>query len=224
MNININYLDNVINLDDESIFAVEIENKKYFYRIVNSFYEISNGNMVEEIKIFKNLSELNYLGKIQVFTNFFEFDFDSKKYNNGILKYINDTIDDDDRNNIIKSQQTLLKVYNKVLNRLDLPLIINSEINVETLTKFLKISVKRSNELLDNILLLIDLERELRINELLIFVNIKSYLTELEIKELYKYALYNKVKILLIDSKSYGVSMVNERKLIIDMNLDEFMI
>ena len=42
--------------------------------------------------------------------------------------------------------------------------------------------------------------------------------------ELYKYAIYNKIKILLIDSQSYGTTTSYENKLIVDSNLDEFML
>ncbi len=72
--------------------------------------------------------------------------------------------------------------------------------------------------------MIIDLERELRVNKLLVFVNLKDYLQKEEIEELYKYALYNEVGIMLIDSDSYGCTLNNEKKLIIDGNFDEIVV
>ena len=43
-------------------------------------------------------------------------------------------------------------------------------------------------------------------------------------EELYKYSIYNGIPLLLIDSQCYGGTLNNEKKLIIDENLDEFMI
>ena len=45
-----------------------------------------------------------------------------------------------------------------------------------------------------------------------------------ELIELYKYAIYNNVNIFLVDSQSYGVTLKYEKKLIIDDNLDEFVL
>ena len=87
-----------------------------------------------------------------------------------------------------------------------------------------KIKINCKEELLDNLLLLIDLEKELNSNNILFFVNLKQYLIKEEIKEFYKYSIYNQIKIVMIDSQSYGVNLDNEKKLIIDDNLDEFML
>ena len=37
MNIKIEFLDNVIKIDNENVFSLEIENRAYFYRIVKQF-------------------------------------------------------------------------------------------------------------------------------------------------------------------------------------------
>jgi len=69
-----------------------------------------------------------------------------------------------------------------------------------------------------------DIENVFKIDVLLVFVNLKQYLSTNELAELYKYSLYNDVQILLIDSQSYGATIDNEKKLIIDSNLDEFLL
>lgn len=225
MTINVEYFDNVIKLEDDFVVSIEIENKNVFYRFIKDFYEISYGNVLEEVKFFnQDMKELNSSVKVQVFSNYFEIDFDSKKISNALLKYVYENISDIDRQSIIKSQQKLIDIYNKILNELDLPLNVNSDISVEAISKYLKISINKPLTLLDNLFLLIDLERELKINELLIFVNLKSYLSKDELIELYKYSIYNKVKILLVDAFNYGVTLNNEKKLIIDENLDEIML
>lgn len=88
----------------------------------------------------------------------------------------------------------------------------------------MKISINKTDDLLDNLLLLIDLEKVLKINEILFFINLKQYLSQEELIEFYKYAIYNEIKIVLVDSQSYGVKLDYEKKLIIDANLDEFVL
>ena len=56
------------------------------------------------------------------------------------------------------------------------------------------------------------------------FINLKQYLTNDELLELYKYSIYCQIPIVLIDSQTYGTSLKYEKKLIIDSELDEFML
>ena len=106
---------------------------------------------------------------------------------------------------------------------MDLPLtVVDKDIN--NIVKLIKLSINYKNDLLDNLLLLIDLEKILKISNILIFVNLKQYLEQEELIELYKYAIYNQIKIILIDSQAYGTKLLYEKKLIIDKDLVEFML
>lgn len=225
MKIKIRYLDNKIELNEGNIPVIEVENKKYFYRLVNDFWRIYNSNIIEDI-IFLNdeNQEINCCNKIKVILNYFDLGFESKKYMNDIFKYINENISDEDRNSLNTQYSRMIKMYRKTLNHFDISLSVESELDIDNLTKIMKVRINSNNELLNNLLLIIDLERELKSNKLLIFINLKQYLKKEELKELYKYSIYNQVKILLIDSQSYGGTLNNENKLIIDENLDEFMI
>ena len=163
-------------------------------------------------------------GKLKLFTDFFNFEFDSKKYTNDISKYVNENIDEKEKDALLSLYNKIIKIYTRILNNTDLPLNIENDATVESLTKFVKISTKKTDELLESLFLLIDLESVLLTNNTLFFINLKQYLTKTELLELYKYALYNKIEIVLIDSQSYGTALKYEKKYIIDENLDEFML
>lgn len=225
MKIKINYLENIIQLNDEKVLCIEIENKNYFYRLISNLYSIINSEIVEEITVYDNEDkELNISNKAKIFINFFNFEFDSKKYTNDINKYIINEMDENDKINLLKSYNKLIETFIKILNKSDLPLQILEDITVDNIIKNLKLTINSKNSLLDNLMLLIELEKTLKTNNLLIFVNLKQYLTNQELIELYKYSIYNKIKILIIDSQSYGGTLDYENKLIIDSNLDEFML
>ena len=72
--------------------------------------------------------------------------------------------------------------------------------------------------------MLIDLEKILKLNSILFFINLKQFLNNDELIELYKYAIYNNIIIVLIDSQSYGVPLKFEKKLIVDSDLEEFVL
>lgn len=224
MKLKVNYFDNQINITKEQIFSIEILNKKYFYRLVNDLLSISNNSPIEEIVFYDNNEIINLCNKINVITQYFEFDFDSKKYNNSVFKYVCNSIGDIEKSNILKYTNKLYNSINKELLSLELPLTINTEETFENIIKSLKLVINKKSELLDNLLLLIDIEKSFNLNDILVFVNLKQLLSNDELKELYKYAIYNGMKILMIDSISYKNKIKYENKLIIDDDLTEFMI
>ncbi len=225
MNLKINYFDNQIRLNKENIQVIEIENKKTFYRLVKDLYSIKNNEKLNEIYFFDdNNQEINMYDKVELYINFFDLELNSKKNLNMLNKNIVNNINDQEKNEILNNFKKLYKSFNKILFNVDIPIILNNDITIEDIVKFFKISINKHNDLLDNLLLLIELEKTLKINEILFFINLKQYLNKEELIELYKYSIYNEITIVLIDSQSYGIKLEYENKLIIDENLDEFVL
>ena len=225
MKLTIKYLDNDIDIKENEVYALEIENKNYFYRIVRDLHNICDNNIVDDIYLYDdNNNEINYFDKFKMFIDFFDFNLNSKKITNEIIKYVNKNISVEVKESILNQYNKIIKLYKKELNNIDIPLTIETEIDSDNITKSLKIRIEAKQNLIDNLLLLIDMENILETNNILVFVNLKQYLTRSELEELYKYSIYNGVSILLIDSQCYGATIYNEKKLIIDENLDEFMI
>ena len=225
MRINCNYVENSIIFEDGKINSIEIENKKFFYRFIRDLYSISNGDVLEEfIFLDDNNKEISVFNKIKKFNNFFEFDFNSKKYNMEILKQLVREINDEDKNEILNLQKKIYTKVNKQLNKYDIPLYISIDIDLEAILKELKITIKNYDDILNNLFLLIDLENILKLSNILIFINLKQYLSLEELEEFYKYAIYNNVKLILVDSQCYTSISKYEKKLIVDNDLVEFVI
>ena len=156
--------------------------------------------------------------------DYFNFDFNSKKIISIINKKINDNISVENKENLSKLYNKIRKIYLPILNDMDLNIDINNDFDLDSIIKLLNVSIKPKDNLLDNLFLLVDIEKELSINKIIVFVSLKQYLNNNELIELYKYLLYNNVVALLIDSQSYGVCNEYEKKLIIDDELEEYKI
>lgn len=225
MIIKFNFLDNIIEIRDNLITTIEVENKKYFYRIIKNLYDIEKGILSENVAFFdENRKELNKNGKIKIYTNYFELQLNSNKATNEMTKYFSNLLLEEDKLAIQKQYKKLVNLYKKFLNNVDIPLIVEENNSIDSILKQLKVSFNVQDNLLDNLLLILDIEHVFQFNTLLIFVNLKQYLNKVELIELYKYAIYNKVKIMLIDSQSYGCTQNYEKKLIIDENLEEIVL
>ena len=148
-----------------------------------------------------------------------------KKYNNFITKYVANSINDNGKNSIIKNLKNLNLSIKKELSKFDLPLSINNEETFENIIKSFKIVINNiDNDLLENLLLIIDIEKTFKINNIIVFVNLKQLLTIDELVELYKYAIYNEIKLIMIDSNYYENKLNYENKLIINDDLTEFIV
>lgn len=225
MNLKINYFDNNIKIENDYVQVIEIENKKTFYRLVSDLYKIKNDEKLDEVFFYDdNNQEINMYNKVDLYVNFFDIDLNSKKNLNALNKNIINSLTDNIKEEILNNFKKLAKSFTKILSDIDLPLSLNDNITVEDIIKLLKISINKTDELLNNLLLIIDLEKVLKMNEILFFINLKQYLSQEELIEFYKYAIYNEIKIVLVDSQSYGIKLDYEKKLIIDTNLDEFVL
>lgn len=225
MKIKISFLDSELDFSVSNIYSLEVHNKKYLYRISKLFYMLSNEINIDDLKAYdKNNEEILITNKIRFFTNYFDFNFNSKKYNNDIIKYIISNLEQYESEKILKTYRKICELLNKELLKLDLPISVNVEEGITNVIKLLKYSINNKEELLDNLLLLIDLETILNSNKILCFINLKQYLSKEELKELYKYATYNSVNFILIDSIKYNCIKEYEKLIIIDENLEDYMI
>lgn len=225
MKLCIKYIDNNLVFNNEYINCLEVENKNYFYKIVKELNNIANGEMEDNVIFTDNESnEINIINKINIIIDYFNIDFNSKKILSLINKKINSSISVNDKDNLSKLYNKIKKIYIPILNDMDLNIDINNDFDLDLIVKLLNVSIKNKDNILDNLFLLTDIEHELNISKLLVFVNLKQYLNEQELIELYKYLLYNNIVVLLIDSQAYGVCNEYEKKIIIDNELEEYKI
>ncbi len=225
MNLKVDYFDNKMEFSNDYVNVIEIDNKKYFYRFVTNLFEIVNEGFSENINFFdSDGNEKSLNNRIKIFVDYFNLGFDSKKNLTDVSKYVSSIIDENDKLLLQNEYKKIIKIYKKILNDIDLPVHIDEEINTDNFSKLMKLGIDKRSDLLDNLFLLIDIEKVFKSNNLLVFVNLKQYLTRSELIELYKYSVYNQINIMLVDSQNYGGTLNYEKKLIIDENLDEFVL
>lgn len=222
MKITVSYLENNIEINNENINVLEIENKKIFFRLINDLNQICNGNVIEEIKTFIDDKEVSIINKVNVISDYFNIDF--SKYMLSINKLINENLKDNSDKSLLLLYKKLIQKYNSIISTVDLPIMVNNDVTIESLTKLLKLKINYKNSIIENLFSIIELERSLKSSKFIVFVNLKQYLDDNELKELYKYSIYNNVNIILVDSQCYGCSHDFEKKLIVDDNLVEFMV
>jgi len=218
------FIDNEIYFDEANINVIEIENKNYFYRFIKNLIDISNDEIVEEISFYHDLSEINMNGKIEVIIDYFNINFNNKKNIVNLNKYITNSVPEEDILKLNNNYHKLITNFKKIVNNIDANITVEETYDFSNVLKLMGLKIVESDILLDNLFLLLDIFKILYNNKIIVFVNLKQYLSDIELVELYKYAIFNNLHIMLIDSQSYGTKLQYERKLIIDAELNEFMI
>ena len=218
MKFKISFIENLIEIDNEYVRCIEIENKDYFYRTISLLNDFNNNEDLKE--------EINFIDKIdfKMIIDYFNVDLNDKKTLNAVIKYVKENIDVLNYDKLLRSYQRLCTLFSSSLENIDIPINIEEDINIDNIIKLMNIKINKEDSILKNLFIFIDVINELKNYNLLILVNLKQYLTKEELNEVYKYAIYNNVTLLLIDNTSYGIPQKYEKKLIIDDNLEEFIV
>ena len=111
MKIVVDFIDNEIIVQNNSVVNIEIENKTYFYRLINELNLISKGILSDNIFFLdENNNEINLLNKIDLYIDYFNIELNSKKIINNLYKLLKNNIDDEDKTKINKCYSQIKKI------------------------------------------------------------------------------------------------------------------
>ena len=223
MKLRINGFENELNLGDGKVNIVQIENPKLFTHIIDVLNDKINGIDNNEIFLFDEKNEeLNISKEMIIVFDMFNIDFNTKKIIGKIYDIISNNIKENSDELIEKINFNIRKKLINELNDLPFNFDVKETIDVLDLLKIynVKIDFKMYSNILEKVELLIDIISNLKIATVLIIPNLKSYFSEKELLELYKYSLYNEISLISIERRKYR-KLKYEQILYIDNEYDE---
>ncbi len=226
MKLRINGFNNEVLFNEECVNILTIKDPKCFSHLIGILNDKINGLESNEIFLLDDKEEELKLEKnAYMILDVFNIDYNSKK----ILSKIYDIISENIKKNqdyVIENIALNLRNYIiSEINELPFEFTMKSELDIPEILKIynLKIDEEIYHSILEKIELLIDLLATLKISNILIIPNLKSFLGDVELVELYKYSLYNNINLLIIERNSYN-RLKYESNMIIDENFDDFFI
>ena len=218
--------ENKIKFEDGKINVLEIYDKKLFTNFIEYLNEQCNEKVEEDNKIvLMKDSKRQKIGKsIFLLTDLFNIDFNSKKILNKIYNIIEQNIKNKQDDEINKMVILLRNYLIEEINEIPFEFYMNSEIEIQDLLKIFNVKIDTSCyiSMIEKIEFIIDIISNLKIAEILVIPNLKIYLNEKELLEIYKYSIYNNVKLLVVESICEDKLLKYEQKNILDENFDEF--
>lgn len=226
MKLKINGFENEIVCDQEYINIFEIKNTQCFSHIIEILNEKINGFDSDEIFLLdESENELNMSKEMYMVLDLFNIDYNSKKIINKIYEIISDNISKNQDYEIENMTTKLRNYIIQEINELPFEFEMKSELDIPEILKLYNLKIDSSNytTILERVELLIDLISTLGVTRILVIPNLKTYLTDKELVELYKYALYNNVKLLLIERNNIN-KLKYEKILSIDEEFNDTII
>lgn len=223
MKLRINGFNNDINFSDDNVNILEIKDTKCFTHIIETINEIINGYESNEIFLLDDENnEINMSKEMYIALDLFNIDFNSKKILNKLYDKISENIEKMEDTNL---NSMIINVRNYIIqeiNELPFEFTIKDEPEITDLLKIynLKIDILNYKTIIEKVEFLIDILATLKISNIIVIPNLKIYLSKEELVELYKYSLYNGIKLLLIEKNS-GEKLKYEKILSINENFDD---
>ena len=189
----------------------------------NNLSEKINGIESNEIFLLdNNENELNMGKEMYMIFDLFNIDYNSKKIISKIYEIISENIKKNQDHEIENETIKLRNYIIQEINELPFEFVMKKELEISEILKLynLKIDPINYTSILERAELLIDIISTLQIAKILVLPNLKTYLSEDELVALYKYSLYNNVKLLLIER--YNTKKLKyEKTMLIDESFDE---
>lgn len=224
MKLKINGFENEILFTEKNVNILTIKNTKCFSHILQILNDKINGLESNEIFLLdENNEEINMSKEIQMVLDIFNIDYNSKKILNKIYNIIATNIQ---KNQDFEIEKMILNLRNYIIeeiNELPFEFVMKNELEITEILKLynLKIDEENYTNILEKIEILIDILSTLDIAKILIIPNLKLFLSEEELVELYKYSLYNNINLLLIERHEEN-KLKYENCIIIDENFYDF--
>ena len=226
MKLKINGFENEIQFDEEYINVLTVNNSKCFSHIIGILNDKINGIESNEIFLLDEKNqEIKMDKKAYIVLDIFNIDYNSRKVLNKIYDIIAENIEKNQDYEVEKMVMQLRNYIIQEINELPFEFVMKSELEIPEILKLynLKIDDVNYTSILEKVEILIDIISTLKVTDILIIPNLKLFLSSEELVELYKYSLYNNVKLLLIE-RNNEEQLKYEKNIIIDENFCDFII
>lgn len=218
----------IVGFENELIFnnninVLIISNKECFLHVLECINSKNQGLENNEIFLLDSENnELNMEKNILILFDVFNIEYNSKKFLNKIYDIVSNNIK---LKNDFIIEELIFKLRNYIIeeiNELPFEFLMKDEVDILDILKLfsLKIDSRSYTTILERIELVIDMLSIIQPDTLLIIPNLKLYMSDEEIIELYKYSLYNNINLLVVEQK-FNNKLEYENVLLIDENFEE---
>lgn len=219
-------LENAVDIVPGFATTVQIENEALFARIVRSLASLRGREALEPFTLWEGDSEMKPSSALLVVPDALNLPWDDRALMGEVLKRIErEFLEDEDLRRAIESMDSTLSEM-----LLELGFGMNSDYGFALewdLKRYLKFrgfgaGLQTDESLLDNLLNFLSLTLDAGCKKVVMFVNLKTFLTKNEVKALFDHVFYSKAMVLLLENKRDEIVYDYEHKMIVDLQFLEY--
>lgn len=218
---------NDIMLSETYITILNVNNKKLFNRLANTFYTYSIGEEGEEqVLLIEEDKTLDFDEEILFLSDLWHFDCGNKKIVAKLFNYIEQNY---------KSDVELMEVFQQQLQRIqveisditdELPFEIEMKevVTLLDILKMLGVKVAKLDglSLIERAISIVEIVSTFKLYPCIMMCNIKDYLEKNELIELYKATMHCKIKLIIYEYGPVYERLADEKIWYIDEDYEEF--
>lgn len=206
----------VLEWNNNVIPVIVVENKPTYRTLIKDLTTYQP-KKVSDIRILKDT--MNEISSFQFINIPVLLEFNNTSINKYLTNFLIDEMNDDYQTKL-KIENDLREILFDVFSKVDIQVEISDQMDIKQLMKLFKINViDDSSSDIESLINYIELMITISPSTLFGFAGLKTFFTEIEIQELYKYLMMNEINCLLVENRN--MEMMYEKIFIIDDDLCE---
>lgn len=188
-----------IDLKENQVNVIVIESPELFTEYVSEIKKQIAGEEGPFILSEKDICKIDKI--MELIVDPWSIDFDSKRIKTKLLQLVKEEADEYFYDKFLETKGVLCQYVENVLDKIMYSVSYNMNIDTMAFMKFLDIKIEiQSEKLIDIIIEYIKLLHDLCKIEVIVFANVKTYLTKDEIFYLYQEAQYQKIHLIMLEA------------------------
>lgn len=188
-----------IDLKENQVNVIVIESPELFTEYVSEIKKQIAGEDGQFVLSEKDICEIDKI--MELIVDPWSIDFDSKRIKTKLLQLVKEEADEYFYDKFIEAKSIVCQYAENVVDKIMYPVSYDMNIDTMAFMKFLDIKIEiQSEKLIDIIIEYIKLLHDLCKIEVIVFANVKTYLTKDEVFYLYQVAQYQKIHLIMLEA------------------------
>lgn len=189
-----------IPLKENQITVLSVEHPKAYSEILNDIWRQCQGDDGKFI-LSQQEKEKNIAKEMECIFNPFSLDCNDKKILNKLHSEIMYQADNFLQNEMVSLNQSIILFLEKAIQHVPYSIDYNVDVDFSSILKMYGVKIEYSYEnLLEKIVEYLKVLRLVCNIHIFVFVGLKQYLTEEELKSLYEFVFYNKINLIIVEA------------------------
>ena len=209
----IDFVENIINV-------IYIENPHYYTEILSNLHLQTDG-IPGKFVLSEDNSILSFKTKVSIVDSIFTMDFSNRKIMNAIYQELQRVAIEEEYTETAEVKSRVLQYIADLADSLPYDINVGDNLELSGLFKTAELSLENDNDIENRIVDYACLLRDVLKIKLVIFVNLKCFLTTTQLIGIYESLLAKKIDVLLLESRQLPKIEPFENILVIDNDLCE---